>query len=181
MKKCLIVVDFFRGSIDHLNNLKNEIFKPYTKDRIANLITLLKFVELKDDFDIFYTDQDNAQEFWFDKTHYNIKKWDNSKYDIYYLVGLSLTECVYSIYESVNSKNKYIVWDCCIQEVFDGDVNYDHADVNTVEELVSFERDFLGGKRRFRFYDNSPGNDGRGEWLFGDFPKCNFCKLEDLI
>ena len=51
MKKCLIVVDFFRGSIDHLNNLKNEIFKPYTKDRIANLITLLKFVELKDDFE----------------------------------------------------------------------------------------------------------------------------------
>jgi hypothetical protein len=34
---------------------------------------------------------------------------------------------------------------------------------------------------RFKFYDNSPGNDGSGEWDYGEYEKLNTIKSEDLL
>ena len=45
----------------------------------------------------------------------------------------------------------------------------------------SFENDFLDGKMRFKFYDNSPGNDGSGEWVYGEFEKIYTINTVDLL
>ena len=34
---------------------------------------------------------------------------------------------------------------------------------------------------RFKFYDNSPGNDGSGEWEYGEFEKINYTNVENLL
>ena len=67
-----------------------------------------------------------------------------------------------------------------MQEVYTGDTNYDHPNVDNIEDLVKFENDWLNGKIRFRFFDNSPNNDGRGEWKSGNFEKVNYVSLKEI-
>ena len=90
---------------------------------------------------------------------------------------------VHHLKKFINSDKKFIIKDCCFQEwyTYDDSNNPDHPKVNTIQELIKFENDFLDGKMRFKFYDNSPGNDGSGEWDYGEYEKLHTIKSEDLL
>tara|TARA_B100000029_G_C17550370_1_gene949892 strand:- start:65 stop:631 length:567 start_codon:yes stop_codon:yes gene_type:complete len=188
MKKCLIVVDLFKHIIENMQSdttLKNDsstINKNYFEPRIDNLKELIHILQFNKHFDITYC---GDQKQFFDKTYKVIEmKYDeNIKYDEYYICGVSLSQCVTEKYNSINSDKKFIIKDCCFQEwyTYDDSNNPDHPKVNTIQELIKFENDFLDGKMRFKFYDNSPGNDGSGEWDYGEYEKLNTIKSEDLL
>jgi hypothetical protein len=178
MKKCLIIVDFFKDNIESFFHFNDGAFKSYIDDRISNLSNLIGYIKQQDNFDMFYHQYGN-QEFYFDTS--DLETWNFTDYDVYYFSGLSMTQCVHSLYCAVPKLNKYIVSDCCIQEVYTGDTNYDHPNVDNIEDLVKFENDWLNGKIRFMFFDNSSTNDGRGEWKSGDFEKVNYITSEEMI
>ena len=187
MKKCLIVVDLFKHIIEKMINdnilqHKVEVTIEYVFTRIDNLMELIGILQNNSHFDVTYC---GDQEQYLDKNEKIIKiEYDeNIKYDEYYICGVSLSQCVMEKYNSINSDKKFIVKDCCLQEWYNpvDSGNPDHPKVSTIIELIKFENDFLDGKMRFKFYDNSPGNDGSGEWEYGEFEKINYTNVENLL
>jgi len=186
-RKCLIVVDLFKHIVEKMqgNSIlqhKSDITYAYINTRIDNLIELIRILQNNSHFDVTYC---GDQEQYLDKSEKTIKiEYDeNIKYDEYYICGVSLSQCVMEKYNSINSDKKFIVKDCCLQEWYNpvDSGNPDHPKVSTIIELIKFENDFLDGKMRFKFYDNSPGNDGSGEWVYGEFEKICTVNEEDLL
>ncbi|MAH07743.1 hypothetical protein CMI38_05855 [Candidatus Pacearchaeota archaeon] len=187
MKKCLIVVDLFKHIIENMqsDNIlqhKSEVTYEYIDTRVDNLRGLIRILQNNTHFDVTFL---GDQKQYLDRNEKVIKiKYDeNIKYDEYYICGVSLSQCVMEKYNSINSDKKFIVKDCCLQEWYNpiDSGNPDHPRVKTIAELVKFEDDFLDGKMRFKFYDNSPGNDGSGEWVYGEFEKTCTINAEDLL
>jgi len=147
--------------------------------RVLNLTKLIDYINDQDNFDIFYHQYGN-QDFFLDISQYDM--WNfNTEYKTNFICGLSMIQCVNNLYEMIEVKDKYIVKDCCLQETYTGDKNYDHPNVNNIDELIKFENDWLGGKINFTFFDNSPNNDGTGEWTTGNFKKINYIKFKDIV
>jgi hypothetical protein len=180
MKKCFILVDFFKESFKSIRR----DFSQYAEDRYNNLLEVLTILKFNKHYDLVH--HGDVTRFYGPLIKFVEEKFDETKkYEKFYIAGLSTTQCVTELYNKINSDEKYIVKNCCLQEYHLSHEkvknNFDHPLINNQNQLKRFEESFLNGKIRFNFYDNSPNNDGKGEWVKGDFKKSKTILSEELL
>lgn len=180
MKKCLILVDFFEESFKSI--LRG--FPEYAEERYNNLYEILSVMNDNRHYDL--THHGDISRFYGVFKQFVEKKFDETKkYEKYYILGISTSQCVTELYNKINSDEKYIVKNCCLQEYYPSNEtilnNFDHPIADNQNQLIRFEESFFNGEIKFNFYDNSPNNDGRGEWSKGDFQKLKTISSEELL
>ena len=180
MKKCFILVDFFEESY---KSILRE-FSQYAEDRYNNLHEVSSILKFNEHYDLVH--HGDISRFYGAFKEINQKKFDETKkYEKYYISGISTTQCVTELYNKIDSDEKYIVKNCCLQEYHPShekvENNFDHPLIDNQNQLIRFEESFLNGEMRCNFYDNSPNNDGRGEWVKGDFEKLKTILSQELL